>query len=150
MGRRQVNYDNDKQLTAQRLKEAINDAGLTASELAEKSHVSKSSVSQYVHATQSPSNISATAMAKVLGVSPMWLMGFNVPKSRVEYLNSKHSDDAFFNRIFAYAQLSMKHCKVVEVYDKLPPDGKLELLMFLDYMINKYDVKNIESDKDEE
>lgn len=79
MSKRQINYDSDKELTARRLKEAMDNANMTASELAEKSKVSKSSISQYCHAVQSPSNLSATAMAQVLNVNPMWLMGFDVP-----------------------------------------------------------------------
>ena len=82
MSKRQINYDTDKQLTAQRLREAMADAEISASELAEKSKVSKSSISQYYNAYQSPSNLSAMAMAKVLGVNPVWLMGFDEPKKK--------------------------------------------------------------------
>lgn len=64
MNKRQINYDNDRDITAQRLKEAMDDAGITLTDLANKSKVSKSSISQYIHGLQSPSNISSSAMAK--------------------------------------------------------------------------------------
>lgn len=65
--------------TARRLQLALNLNGLKAHELSEKSGVSKFSISQYVNGVHAPSNISAGKMAKVLEVSPLWLMGFSVP-----------------------------------------------------------------------
>lgn len=66
-------------LTAKRLSDTLNACGLTAKELADKSGVSKNSISQYINGVHAPSNISAGKMAKVLGVSPVWLMGLDVP-----------------------------------------------------------------------
>ena len=65
--------------TSDRLKLALKQAGLKAKELSDRSGVSKSSISQYVNGLYIPSNINAGAMAKVLGVNPLWLMGFEVP-----------------------------------------------------------------------
>ena len=67
-------------LTANRLNEALHDANMTAQELSNKSGVSKHSISQYRNGAYKPSNISSGAMGKVLGVNPLWLMGFDVPK----------------------------------------------------------------------
>lgn len=66
--------------TANRLDNALNSAGLRPVELSERSGVSQASISQYLSGTHTPSNESAGKMAKVLGVSPVWLMGFDVPK----------------------------------------------------------------------
>lgn len=65
--------------TSDRLKLALKQAGIKATELSGKSGVSKSSISQYINGLYVPSNINAGAMAKVLGVNPLWLMGFEVP-----------------------------------------------------------------------
>ena len=65
--------------TAKRLSTAMNLAGITQQELSSRSGVNKSSISQYVNGSHVPSNVSAGKMAKVLGVSPVWLMGFDVP-----------------------------------------------------------------------
>jgi repressor LexA len=69
------------ELTAKRLSEALSDANMKAQELADKSGVSKSSISQYVNGSHSPSNISSGKMASILGVNPLWLMGFEVEKT---------------------------------------------------------------------
>lgn len=69
------------QVTAQRLKDALAKNNMKAVELADRSGVSKASVSQYVNGSHKPSNVSAELMAEVLGVAPLWLMGFDVPQN---------------------------------------------------------------------
>lgn len=66
------------ELTAKRLQLALSNANMKPQELAERSGVSKSSISQYVNGSHSPSNISSGKMSKVLNVNPLWLMGFDV------------------------------------------------------------------------
>jgi transcriptional regulator with XRE-family HTH domain len=66
--------------TARRIREALNDCNMKPQELADASNVSKASVSQYVNGSHAPSNLSAGKMAAVLGVNPLWLMGFDAPK----------------------------------------------------------------------
>ena len=65
---------------AQRLKEAMADKDMKAVELSLRSGVLKSSISQYMNGTHSITNVKAGAIAEVLGVNPVWLMGFDVPK----------------------------------------------------------------------
>lgn len=84
-------------LTADRLNEALNETNMTAQELSKKSGVSKASISQYRHGTYKPSNISSGKMGKVLGVNPLWLMGYDVDKYEMESpfvitVDKKHYD----------------------------------------------------------
>ena len=65
--------------TAARLSEAMAISNMTAKELSDKSGVSESSISQYLHGLFSPRNKTAAKLADVLHVNPMWLMGFDVP-----------------------------------------------------------------------
>ena len=74
-------------VTANRLNEALNEANMTPQELSRKSGVNKASISQYRNGTHKPGNVSSGKMAEVLGVSPVWLMGFDVEKDgSSEYL----------------------------------------------------------------
>lgn len=66
--------------TARRLREAMGDCNITARELSQRACMNESSISQYVTGRNVPSNINSGKMAKVLGVNPVWLMGFDVPK----------------------------------------------------------------------
>ncbi len=66
------------ELTAKRLQIALSRSNMIPQDLADASGVSKSSISQYVNGSHSPSNISAAKIGKVLNVNPLWLMGFDV------------------------------------------------------------------------
>ena len=68
--------------TAKRLSKALANVNKIPQELANESGVSKSSISQYLNGSHKPSNISSGKMAKVLGVDPLWLMGFDVPMKK--------------------------------------------------------------------
>ena len=70
-------------LTAKRLSTALLKANMRPQELANASGVSKASISQYLSGSHAPSNISSGKMAKVLGVNPLWLMGFDTPMIEV-------------------------------------------------------------------
>ena len=67
-------------LTAKRKKKALSDLNMKPQELADRSGVSKASISQYVNGSHAPSNISSGKMGKILSVNPLWLMGFDVPR----------------------------------------------------------------------
>ena len=67
------------EITAKRLTLALSNANMKSQELADKSGVSKASISQYVNGSHAPSNISSGKIAPILGVNPLWLMGFDVP-----------------------------------------------------------------------
>lgn len=83
------------EITAKRLRLALDNTSMKPQELAEKSKVSKSSISQYVNGSHAPSNISAGKMGKVLGVEPLWLMGFDVS------MKSENSSPELASDIFA-------------------------------------------------
>jgi transcriptional regulator with XRE-family HTH domain len=68
------------EVTAIRIREALNDLGMSQQELADKSKVAKSSISHYMLGHNKPNNKSAYMMANVLGVNPLWLMGLDVSK----------------------------------------------------------------------
>lgn len=81
------------ELTAKRIAIAIglND-NISQRELAEKSGLKESSISQYVRGSHKPGNVSAGKLAKVLSVSPVWLMGFDVPMREEEKVVQMHCE----------------------------------------------------------
>lgn len=66
--------------TALRLREALEDANISQQELADKSHIGKSSISHYINGSNEPRNKTAYKLAEVLKVNPAWLMGLDAPK----------------------------------------------------------------------
>lgn len=98
------------EITAKRLQLALSNAGMKPQELAEKSGVSKSSISQYVNGSHAPSNISSGKMGKVLKVNPLWLMGFDVNMAK-ESSASEASKD--FDLVYKYSMLNERDQKIV-------------------------------------
>lgn len=62
-----------------RLREALLINGMTASELAKKSGLNKGAISKYLKGTVIPKQSAIGVMADALGVSPAWLLGYDVP-----------------------------------------------------------------------
>lgn len=65
--------------TAKRLRSAMAEKGLTQQELANRSGVTKSSISHYINGHNVPDNFQAFKLAKVLDVAPEWLMAIDEP-----------------------------------------------------------------------
>lgn len=65
-------------VTASRIIKAMSDAGISQQELANRTGINKSSISHYVNGSNEPGNKAAYAIAKVLDVDPLWLMGLDV------------------------------------------------------------------------
>ena len=61
-----------------RLNEALRLRGMNMTELAERSGLNKSSVSRYLSGTCIPRSIAIGKMANALGVSPAWVLGYDV------------------------------------------------------------------------
>ena len=65
-----------------RIKEALRIRNMKQSELAEKTGLSKSAISQYVSGTIEPRQNAIYALSKALNVSEAWLMGFDISMAR--------------------------------------------------------------------
>lgn len=92
---------------ANRMTYILNLRGLKAQDLADKTGINKASISQYVNGSHCPSNYTATMMADVLRVDPIWLMGFEVPMEKPEEkINDSEHLKKYREFINLYSQLS--------------------------------------------
>ena len=57
------------------------ECGGSQQRFAERTHLNKASVSQYVNGRNTPSNLTAKKIADAFNVNAAWVMGFDVPKS---------------------------------------------------------------------
>lgn len=94
---------------ARRFKEALDDAGMKAQELADLTGIGKSSISQYVNGSFCPNNIRAGQIADVLHVSPAWLMGFDVPKVLID----SERADRDFDLLDQFHRLSPENQEII-------------------------------------
>lgn len=92
------------EITAQRLRQAMDRADINAAELARKANVNESSISHYLNGLHAPSNLTAGRLANVLEVSPVWLQGFDVPMTDTIILELEGFTPAQIQRIKEYAE----------------------------------------------
>lgn len=112
-------------LTADRLNEALREANMTPQELSKRSGVNKSSISQYRNGSHKPSNISSGKMGEVLGVNPLWLMGFDV---------GKHDETKLKIRKNMYIQLD----ETMERFIKNASEERIrQLLDYTEYLLTQ-------------
>lgn len=83
-------------ITSKRLLEALNDKNMNQAELSRRSGVSESSLSHYINGSHKPSNLAAGSIAEILDVSPVWLMGFDVPKFLPTEEQEKNNKEILF------------------------------------------------------
>lgn len=69
--------------TSERLQEAMRSARMKQADLARATGLGKGGISNYVTGRYEPKSDIISKLAKALGVSEMWLWGYDVPKERV-------------------------------------------------------------------
>ena len=114
-------------LSAERLASALADAGLKAQDLVERTGIPKASISHYLNGYYCPTSSKAEKMAKVLGVSPVWLMGFDVPK--VDWMVTDKDGNSFL------IESTDTGYTLSADYRKLSPDSQKRLLAYMQKLL---------------
>ena len=88
---------------SKRLRTAIDMRGISQTELAKKTGISKSSISHYLKGDWEGKQDAVYALALALNVSEAWLMGFDAKMERGNNLTAPRSTDDMdeINQIFA-------------------------------------------------
>ena len=86
-----------------KINEALQMRGMTASDLAKKSGIAKSSISRYLTGENIPRSIAIEKIATALNVSPTWILGYNVTTDGQEIDVDKLTDENK-TRLIAYYQ----------------------------------------------
>ena len=102
-------------LTKNRLKEAMQAAGKKQADLVRETGLNRGTISRYLSGEVEPRMDAAHKLASALGVSEMWLGGYDVPKARTqsakkndqlaELIVRMRSDSEFFNNVSKLASL---------------------------------------------
>lgn len=116
--------------TAERLRKILVIKNMRANELAERSGVNKSSISQYFNGSHKPSNIAAMKMSMVLGCNPMWLMGFDHVGMYDELNAIEESDNAV-------AILKSAFKKTGYFSAEFTDDEIMDIMKYAEFVLNK-------------
>ena len=76
-----------------RIEKALTIRNMKQSELSKRANVTKSSLSLYIKEAYEPKQDKIYAMAKVLNVSDMWLMGYDVPMETGSFIPSELTEN---------------------------------------------------------
>lgn len=101
--------------TADRLKEAIQEAGKKQIDVVRETGVDKGSLSNYLSGRYEPKSDAVNRLARALDVSEMWLWGYDVPKERnteqrkndklVHIISMLRKDEGFYNLVDKLSKL---------------------------------------------
>ena len=120
--------------TAKRLKKALSNAGFSAIQLSEMSGVNRASISQYVNGVHIPSNINSAKIAKVLDVSPVWLMGFDVPMREVYVVQSESNN---YTQTITRLKNDEQMLSLMSKYYDMGKKDKKFIYNMLEFLINQ-------------
>jgi transcriptional regulator with XRE-family HTH domain len=119
--------------TAERLREAMTAAGKTQADLMRETELNRSAISRYLSGDYEPKQRAIVKLAQALGVSEMWLWGFDVPRERsaaqkknddlAQVVVKLRSDADFYNDVTMLSSLQPAdraaiHQLLVTLYNK--------------------------------
>lgn len=107
-----------------RLREAIESAGMKPIDLSEKTGIPKSMISYYLNGKTKPKADRLHIISQALDVSEAWLLGFDVPKHRTadqkkndqlaKLIVKMRSDADFYNTVLKLSELNEKQYRGVQ------------------------------------
>ena len=136
-----------------RLKELLNITGDSQNEMARKSGLTKSAISNYVNGSREPRQDALYYLSKAYNVNPSWLMGYDVPmdnietieknmaKARLDFLDIDENDE---DALKDNAELYKKLREELNVLSADGGTGKSETISKALDFLNRYENANPE------
>lgn len=107
-----------------RIEKALNLRGMKRVELAEKTGISKATISNWINQKYQPKQVNLMVLAKALDVSEMWLAGYDVPMERPveqkksdelsQLIHSMRKDEELKNLFLSICNLNVDQRKTIE------------------------------------
>lgn len=107
--------------TSERLQEAMRSTRMKQADLARATGLSKGGISNYVTGRYEPKSDIISKLAKALGVSEMWLWGYDVPKDRNVVKNNSPSEPS----------LTEGEKMLLELFRRVPEDQQTLVLQMI-------------------
>ena len=104
--------------TAERLREALDNAKLKAADLSRMTEISKGSIHHYLSGTYEPKSSAINKMAVALNVAESWLWGYDVPMERTDM--QKKNDQLV--KLVTRMRKDERFAEAVKMLDELSDD----------------------------
>ena len=130
-----------------RIKKALSLRGMTQAELCRLIKIPKATLSQYVSDVYEPKEDRTRAMARVLDVDPLWLLGYNVPMNAdAPSLSNQDLTDGERAWLDLYRKISPEHrgtvTSLIETFDNLPDPVRQMLFASMQAAISSQNKKS--------
>lgn len=109
--------------TAERIEEAMRDAGKKQIDLAKEAGLSHSTVSRYLSGAVEPRQDATHKLAVILNVSELWLWGYDVPRERTSMQKKNDAladivlklrkDDELFSMVKVLSEIDTKNRQAI-------------------------------------
>ena len=119
--------------TATRLREALAAAGKKQADLVRDTGLDRGAISSYLSGKYEPKQTATHKMAQALGVSEMWLVGYDVPKERTA--EQKKNDDLV--QVIVKLRSDPDFFEVVSILAGLKPDDYASIKQLVSALGNK-------------
>lgn len=103
--------------TRERIREAMIEAGKKQADLVRETGLNRGTISRYLSGEVEPRQEATHKLAIALGVSEMWLWGYDVPRTRTS--EQKKNDDLV--QVIAKLRKDPEFFEVVSILASLPP-----------------------------
>ena len=119
--------------TAERLREALDNAKMKAADLSRMTEISKGSIHHYLAGTYEPKSSAINKMAVALNVAESWLWGYDVPKERTDM--QKKNDQLV--KLVTRMRKDERFAEAVKMLDELDADKYENVLQILSAFTQK-------------
>lgn len=140
-----------------RLRTAMDEENITAKELADKTGIPKSSISQYLSGYTKPKQDRIYLISRALNVSEAWLIGFDVPMRSNDFRDAAKPRQSFpsvekFKAAYDKSKYRSNRLmsSIIENAEKLNNDGKKSLLDYSGILLGNPKFVEKESEKEKE
>ena len=117
--------------SSRRLKELMTRLNIKQTDIANASGLEKSVISMYVNGHRLPRQDKIAQIADAFNIDPAWLMGYDVPMMRNEYIEKKYSPD----NAIALAGLDEDALNMISAYTKLTKEQQKSICSLVQSML---------------
>lgn len=119
--------------TAERIREAMTATSKKQADLVRDTGLNRGTISRYLSGEVEPRQTAMLKLASALGVSEMWLWGYDVPRNRT--VEQKKNDSLV--KVIAQLRSDPEFFNVVSLLAELPPEQYASVKTILSALSNK-------------
>jgi transcriptional regulator with XRE-family HTH domain len=107
-----------------RIRQIMEYYGINQTEFCKRTGIQKSALSNYLNGTRQPRQDAVSKIADAFGISPSWVMGYDVPMKEIKPIEI----------IQELEGISEQDRKILDLYHKADPDSQRAIERILKYV----------------